>query len=273
MSTIKNTYNNIEDIPAGLENHYTETDGAYTFNGVEGLVEKNRLNEFRDNNIQLRKDLEAREDAMATSAEELRMMQNSMKDLEGKFAGVDLEEWNAIKAERKAVAEKELIEAGEVDKLIDSRVNDVLAVQHKELENQKLAYEKQILSLQEDLVNYDGQLNTMLVDNELAKVANASGVRASAVTDLLSRGNGIFRVENGVATAFTAEGRPMYDTDAVTPLTIDRWVEGLTTSAPHLFEASTGAASVQPTTTSAPAEVIATPHDSILAGLASLNRK
>jgi hypothetical protein len=110
----------------------------------------------------------------------------------------------------------------------------------------------------------------MLVDNELAKTANNQGVRASAVTDLLSRGNGIFRVENGIATAFTAEGRPMYDTDAVTPLTIDRWVEGLTTSAPHLFEMSTGAASVQATDSPAPAVEPTSGKDMILAGLAGL---
>lgn len=272
MSKIKNTYNNIEDIPAGLENHYSETEAGYTFNGVDGMVDKGRLNEFRDNNIQLRKDIESRDDSISTSASELKAIQEDMAALESKFAGVDLEEWSAIQTERKAISDRELIEAGDVDKLIDSRVNEVLAAQHKELETQKLAYENQISSLQGELVSYDGQLNTMLVDNELAKVAGSQGVRASAVTDLLSRGNGIFRVENGVATAFGPEGRPMYDTDAVTPLSITRWVEGLTTAAPHLFEASTGAGMAQPTAATAPAAVAATPFDSILAGLVKLNK-
>ena len=273
MSTIKTTYNNIEDIPEGMETLYTEQDGVHTLTGVEGVVDKSRLNEFRDNNIQLRKDLEAREEAVALAGSEMKEIQAQMEAMKSQFAGVDLDEWKTIQAERKAVAEKELIEAGEVDKLIDSRVNDVLAAQQKELEAQKLAYESQILNLQDEVVSYNTQLNTMLVDNELAKIAGSQGVRSSAVEDLLSRGRSIFRVEEGKATAFNAEGRPMYDTDAVTPLSIDRWMEGLTETAPHLFEMSTGAASVQATDTTAPVVAAATPHDAIMAGMAALNKK
>ena len=273
MSTIKNTYNNVEDIPAGMESLFTETDGVHNLTGVEGVVDKSRLNEFRDNNIQLRKDLESREEAVATSNSEMKALSEQMEAMKSQFAGVDLDEWNSVVAERKAVAEKQLIEAGEVDQLIESRVNDVLAAQQKTLAETKSAYEKQILGLQDDVVSYNGQLNTMLVDNELAKIANSQGVRASAVEDLLSRGRGIFRVEEGKATAFNAEGRPMYDTDAVTPLTIGKWIEGLTEAAPHLFEMSTGAASVQATDTMAPVIATATPHDAILAGLAGMNKK
>lgn len=273
MSTIKTTYNNIEDIPEGMETLYTEQDGVHTLTGVEGVVDKSRLNEFRDNNIQLRKDIEAREEAVAQAAAEAEAVRKEMEAIKNQFSGVDLDEWKTIQAERKAIEEKQLIEAGEVDQLINSRVNDVLAAQQKELEAQKMAYEKQILSLQDEAVSYNTQLNTMLVDNELAKIAGSQGVRSSAVEDLLSRGRSIFRVEEGKATAFNAEGRPMYDTDAVTPLTIERWMEGLTETAPHLFEMSTGAASVQATDTTAPVVAPATPHDSILAGLAGLNKK
>jgi hypothetical protein len=273
MSTIKNTYNNIEDIPAGMETLFTEQDGVHTLTGVEGVVDKSRLNEFRENNIQLRKDIEAREEAVAQSGAEMKAITEQMEAMKNQFAGVDLEEWKAIQIERKDVEEKRLIEAGEVDQLINSRVNDVLAAQQKELAAQKSAYEKQILGLQDDVVGYNGQLNTMLVDNELAKIAGSQGVRASAVEDLLSRGRSIFRVEEGMATAFNAEGRPMYDADAVTPLTIGKWIEGLTATAPHLFEMSTGAASVQAADTAPVIEATATPHDAILAGLAGMNKK
>ena len=131
MSTIKTTYNNIEDIPEGMESLYTEQDGVHTLTGVEGVVDKSRLNEFRDNNIQLRKDLEAREEAVAAAGSEMKEIQAQMEAMKSQFAGVDLDEWKTIQAERKAVAEKELIEAGEVDQLINSRVNDVLAAQYQ----------------------------------------------------------------------------------------------------------------------------------------------
>lgn len=271
MSTIiKNTYNNVEDIPEGMETLFTETDGVHTLTGVEGVVNKDRLNEFRENNIQLRKDLEAREEAVATSGAEMKLIQEQMEAMKNQFAGVDLEEWKLIQTERKDIEEKKLIESGEVDQLIQSRVNDVLAAQQKELESQKSAYEKQILGLQDDVLGYNGQLNVMLVDNELAKIAGSQGVRASAIEDLLSRGRGIFRVEDGKATAFNVEGRPMYDTDAVTPLSINKWIEGLTQTAPHLFEMSTGAASVQATDSPAPAVEPTSSKDMILQGLAGM---
>ena len=275
MSTIKNTYDNVEDIPQGMESVYThnEDSGKYTFNAeVEGMVSKTRLDEFRDNNVNLRKEVEGYDTRMEESAMALDKMRSDMKSMEEKFSGVDMDEWASLQAERKAMAEKELIEAGDVDKLINSRVDEVIAAKQKELHAQKEAYEHQVLSLQEDLVNYDGQLNKMLVDNEISKIASQAGVQTSALDDVLARGRSVFRVEDGQAVAFSDEGRQMYLEDAVTPLGIDGWVEGLTKSAPHLFESSQGAGTPQPTSAPVKTEANLSTHDAILAGLAGLDK-
>ena len=275
MSTIKNVYDNVEDIPTGMESVYTKNDetGSYQFNAeVEGMVSKTRLDEFRDNNVNLRKEVEGYDSKIEESAMALDSMRSEMKAMEEKFSGVDMDEWASLQAERKAMAEKELIEAGDVDKLINSRVDEVIAAKQKELQAQKEAYEHQVLSLQEDLVNYDGQLSTMLIDNEISKIASRAGVQNSALDDVLARGRSVFRVEDGQAMAFNGEGRQMYLEDAVTPLGIDGWVEGLTKSAPHLFESSQGAGTPQPTSAPAQAEANLNTHDAILAGLASLDK-
>ena len=275
MSTIKNVYDNVEDIPTGMESVYTKNEetGSYQFNAeVEGMVSKTRLDEFRDNNVNLRKEVEGYDSKIEESAMALDSMRSEMKAMEEKFSGVDMDEWASLQAERKAMAEKELIEAGDVDKLINSRVDEVIAAKQKELQAQKEAYEHQVLSLQEDLVNYDGQLSTMLIDNEISKIASRAGVQNSALDDVLARGRSVFRVEDGQAMAFNGEGRQMYLEDAVTPLGIDGWVEGLTKSAPHLFESSQGAGTPQPTSAPAQAEANLNTHDAILAGLASLDK-
>ena len=273
MSTIKNTYDNVEDIPQGMETIYTKNEetGTYHLPTVEGTVSKDRLDEFRTNNVNLRKEVEGYDVKIEGYESQLEEMKVKMRAVEDKFSNVDLDEWSSLQAERKANAEKELIEKGDVDLLINSRVDEVLAAQQKVLAEQKSSYESQILSLQDDLVNYDSQLNTMVVDNELAKAAGLAGVRASAMEDLMSRGQTVFRVEDGKAVAYNTEGRQMYQEDAVTPVSIDGWIEGLTKNAPHLFEASQGAATPQPTSAPAQAEVLST-HDSILAGLAGLNK-
>ena len=273
MSTIKNSYDNVEDIPEGMETIYTQNDaGKYTV-AIDGMVDKTRLDEFRDNNINLRKEIEGHGDAVVGFEDQLMAMKSQMQAVEEKYSGIDLDEWSALQAEQKAMADKELIEKGDVDTLINGRVDEVLAAQQKVLAEQKSIYETQITSLQEDLVTYDAQLNTMLVDNELVKIAGQHGIRASAMEDLMSRGRTVFQVEDGGAVALNEQGRQIYMDDAVTPLSIDGWVEGLSKSAPHLFESSTGAAISQPTDSPAPAVEAASTHDSILAGLASLDKR
>lgn len=271
--SIKQTYGNVEDIPAGLETIYAKgEDGTFNFVGAEGMVDKGRLDEFRDNNITLRQEVEGYEQSVTEYETKLADMAKSLSDVEYKFSGIDLEAHAKQQAEAKALLEKEMIEAGEVDKLVNGRVDEVLTAKQKEMEALKSTYESQLAELNEDLVGYDFQLNKMLVDNELTKIAADKGVRASALEDVLSRGRNVFRVEDGQATAFNEEGRPLYAGDAVTPLSIDGWVEGLTKSAPHLFEMSSGSGTNQPTAAAAPAPAAsADPHDNILAGLAALN--
>ena len=110
MSTLKNTYNNVEDIPEGMESIYSkQEDGSYTVS-VEGQVDKGRVDEFRENNINLRKQIEGFESTQMDYEKKITDMQVSMKSVEDKFANINLDEWNDLQAERKANAEKELIE-------------------------------------------------------------------------------------------------------------------------------------------------------------------
>jgi hypothetical protein len=270
MSTLQNIYTNKEDIPEGLESYYTESDTGFSLGGVDGLVGKERLDEFRGNNIQLRKDLEERDDLVAGYENQLQEMVDSVKKMESKYSGIDLEEWGAYQSERQSLADKELIDSGEVNTLIQQRLNEAAEANAKEVFKQKEGYEAQLEALQKEITGYDGQMSRMLVDNSLTKIAADKGVRSSAIEDVLSRGRTVFRVEDGKAVAFDENGRIKYGEDAVTPLTIDGWVEGLATSAPHLFEMSTGSGIQQPTHSPAPAAEPQSAEQMILAGLGNL---
>ena len=251
---LKNTYESAQDIPEGMESLYTQSEDGSTFTmqEVEGLVDKGRLDEFRENNIQLRKDMESQQGVADTSAKEAETLRDEMKALQEKFSAIDMEEWNTLQADKKAMADKELIEAGEVDTLINRRVEEVLAAKQKEMDLLRSDYDTKVSTLETDLSEYDGQLSRMLVDNEITKFAAESGVRSSAIEDVLSRGRSLFRVDEGHAVAFDDAGRKVYGEDAVTPLTISGWLGNLTNSAPHLFEASTGAGAVQQVQQAAP---------------------
>ena len=51
----------------------------------------------------------------------------------------------------------------------------------------------------------------------------------------------MFRLVNGVATAFQSDGKTVcVGKDGVTPMTLDEWVDTQVSEAPHLFESNAG---------------------------------
>lgn len=279
---LKSTYENAQDIPEGMESLYTEGDsGTFNITGIEGVVDKTRLDEFRDNNIKLRKEFEQEQENTLSVKNELDQQTSTIKELEERLSSIDMEEWDAFREEKaeinrksQALADKELIESGEVNSLIDQRVQEVLAVKERELEDMMDEYNSKILNLEGDVKQYDQRLEDMLIDGEIVKFSSEYGVRSSALEDVLYRGRNVFGVEEGQAVAFDESGRKVYGEDAVTPLTISGWLDKLSESAPHLFEASSGAGAVQQV--SQPTQVKKEPvstHDMLLSGLANIGMK
>ena len=87
MSTIKNTYDNVEDIPQGMETIYTKNEetGTYHLPTVEGTVSKDRLDEFRTNNVNLRKEVEGYDVKIEGYESQLEEMKVKMRAVEDKF--------------------------------------------------------------------------------------------------------------------------------------------------------------------------------------------
>ena len=96
MSTIKNTYDNVESIPEGLESIYTkQDDGSFKVN-VEGQVDKGRVDEFRENNINLRKEIEGFEAKQLENDNSMAEMRKQISDMEGKQSLNSIEENDAV---------------------------------------------------------------------------------------------------------------------------------------------------------------------------------
>jgi len=261
---IKYTYNDVSDIPEGFESLFTQDDsGVFTMSQVEGIAEKGKLDEFRENNIDLRKQIE---DHAAT-----------MANLETKFSGVDLDKWKEFQEKESAMAEQqrkideqELIDKGDVDTLIQRRVDEVLAAKEKELGSLKGDHDSKVNDLQSQLMSYESQFSSLVIDRELASLSSDRGVAASAVEDVLTRGRATFKVEDGRPVAYDSDGLKMYSEDAVTPLSVGEWLDGLSEKAPHLFNKSTGAGAGQPSETPAQSREDSNATDMILAGLRTL---
>ena len=72
-------------------------------------------------------------------------------------------------------------------------------------------------------------------------MATKRGLRPTAMADITSRARTVFRLVNGVPTAFDSDGKSVrYGRDGLTPMSIEEWVDGQVAEAPHLFEANSG---------------------------------
>jgi len=172
---LKSRYKNADDIPAGLEQFYSETDDGYELQ-VDGLVPKATVDEFRNNNIKLQKEL---------------------GKMEKTLGGVDLEEYKALKAEKQKLADQELIEAGKLDELLTQRTERLRTDYEAKFEAMQREAQDAIGKASE----YENQFNTMIVENQLKDAALRNGVRPEAIEDVLYRGKRVWKrtESNGIA--------------------------------------------------------------------------
>lgn len=204
---MKFKYAKKEDIPAGLEQFYAVGgDGAYYLQ-VEGAVAKERLDEFRNNNVTLQQQLEA-------------------------FKGVDPAKIAELLENQRKVDEKKLIDAGDIEGLVTQRTATM-----------KTTFEGQINDLQGQLGTANRQLETLLIDNIVREHSTKIGVVATAVDDVLLRAKTVFKVENGQPVAKDSQGNVVYGKDGTNPMAIGEWLGTLKTNAPHLFGTSSGSGS------------------------------
>ena len=192
----------LEDVPEAVRTLYRQEGDAFVLD-AEGVVPKERLDEFRNNNITLQQQLD-------------------------KLKNIDPVKYAELTALQRKIEEKELLDKGEVDKVVNLRVTEM-----------KTTYEDQIKTLQDDLSGASAQLSTLMIDNAIKSVAIKQGVEPTAIDDIVLRARGVYIVEKGQAIP-KANGNVLYGKDGVTPLTMDEWVTGLKKTAPHLFQGSRG---------------------------------
>ena len=144
------------------------------------------------------------------------------KEIEERFSGIDLEAFRKLEAEKKRLEDEQRIKEGKVADVIAEHVR-------KAVEPERAAR-----------VAAEGQLASVLIDNQAVMEATKRGVRPTAVPDLTARARSVFRLVDGKPRAVGADGNPLMGKGGTAPMTLAEWVESLGTEAPHLFEANAG---------------------------------
>jgi hypothetical protein len=224
----------LDDVPEPFRVEYKPApDGIGFVLDVDGVVEKARLDEFRNNNIQLQQQLDKLKDVDPVKYRELIKIQQQ-------------------------IDEKQLIEAGKVNEVVELRVTAM---------REELTTKLDEVTGQNSVLNK--QLSILLIDNVVKDAAIKNGVVPTAVDDVVLRAATVFRVVDGHPVPQDAAGKVIYGRDGTTPMSVSDWLVGLKKTAPHLFVGSSGSGAGGGDRTSVIDMSKASPIDKINAGLAS----
>lgn len=172
---------------------------------------KTKLDEFRSNNVTLLK---------------------KQEELESKFNGIDLDSYNDMIQQARDLKDKKLIDEGKIDELLEERTKSMREEHNNALEGMK--------GEQSSLTK---KLEHLLIDNAVRDSAIKAGVVDTAIDDVVLRSQSIFSVKEGQAVPHDKDGNIIFGNGNSDPMSVNEWVKGLTESAPHLFNASTGGGS------------------------------
>lgn len=201
---LKYMVESIEGLEANIASLYEKTeDGKFRLD-VEGAVPREKLDEFRNTNIELLKKVDT-------------------------FKGVDVQKYTKLLDLEKKVNESQLVDAGKVDEAVQTRIASM-----------KTEYDGTVNELKGKLDVSNRQLEGLLIDSAVRVKALESGVLPTAVDDVMLRAKMSFRIVDGRAVPHDSDSKPVYGKDGVNPMSVDEWITNLSKQAPHLFGSTQG---------------------------------
>src|SRR3954470_3982570 len=118
---VKYKYEKQAEIPPEVTQLYAEQNGAYVLN-VEGAIDKGRVDEFQKEKISLLTQLD---------------------EVKKRYEGIDPDAVRALEAEKLKLEEQQALKAGEVERVIESRLKSFQTVHEKQVKD--LASERDAL--------------------------------------------------------------------------------------------------------------------------------
>ena len=163
--------------------------------------------------------------ALDSEREERRKAKEALE----KFKDIDPDEYRGLKGKEREMAEAKLLAEGKVKELVELQVKELRATTEREKK-----------ALQDQVAASTAQLNVLLIDNAVQQAATKLGVRPTALEDVSLRARATFKLQDGKAVPFDANGNPIYGKDATAPQSVEEWMGNLATTAVHLFGENKG---------------------------------
>ena len=223
LKAVLDSLDGLDEAQKALYKQHSSGKFVLDLDGVPiGFTESSKLDEFRNNNVQLKQDIETLKQAAAQDAEKLSKLAEMEKRLEND-------------------EEAKLIADGKIDEVIQRRLDKQTSEMRRELEGKIKNGETVIETLTGERDEAVNGFNNLRIDTSINEAINEhGGVRKGALQDIRSRARNIFKMKDGIVTAMDADGNIVYGPsggDSMSPL---EYVNKLVEDAPHLFEDSSG---------------------------------
>jgi hypothetical protein len=217
------TFDSLDSIPEGLREGAKQVDGKFVVNAVLN----SKLQEFRNNNIEVVKDRDTWKtryekvapligddvEKFASELPQLRTIAQQVAD--GKLKGSD-----AIEAAVKERVENQIKAAEEKQRELDGRIHTIAG----ERDEYKSKFERSVL---------DQQItNAILAQDSVANPAAMPDILARAAKQFVVQKDGTVLPMNG--------DKIVYGADGVNPMSPNEWLTKLVSEAPYLGKASAG---------------------------------
>ena len=205
---LKSVVEKLDDVPEALREHYVEENGSFVL-ATDG---NDRLKEFRTNNITLKQ-----------KAEELETKLKS-------FEGIDPAKYQELATLERQKRDKELIEAGDVETLLNEK-----------LTGERSTYQKQLDAIKAELEKTKGELVATKVTDTLKTAAADAGVLPKAMNDMVKLASSDWELRDGRPTMVQNGEVVLSKEKAGEPITMGEYFKNMLHEKPFYFQSSSGA--------------------------------
>ena len=216
------SFETIDAVPEGLKEFAKTEDGKVTINVVPSV----KLDEFRNKNIELSKQIETTGPILAR-----------IKEIAGDDLDAFANDIHGLRDIAKRVEDGELKTNDQIEQAVADRIKaikDGYDETAKALRNELKAASDKALTLEQRLIR-------TRIDKDItsAVIHPDSGVRPEALPDVLTRAYGLFKVVDDKLVPMNGEST-IYGANGADPMTPAEWLVKLRDEAPHYFKGNTG---------------------------------
>ena len=186
---------------------------------LDGTDHKAKLDEFRQNNIQFKQQIEA--------------LQGDLS----KFKDIDPTKYNETIKKLQEMEDKHLIDENKLEELLEVRTERMRQESAGQVD--ALTTDRDKYKTQADAAN--GRLSKLVIDSSITSaVSEVGAVRQGALTDILARAHGVYQLDVDGNAVPMRDGKIIFGKEGKSQMTPKEFCEGLLETAPYLFENSGG---------------------------------